>query len=283
MIVIGGSASRQLSESLARELSVPVAKTGIKRFPDDEVYVRVEDDLSGQDAVIVQTAFPDRNIVELFLLQDAARQAGAAKVTTVIPYYGYSRQDKLFNPGEALSAWNLASHFELFSDRVITVDLHAPKVLEAFKKQNIHISGMPAIARHLEQHNVDAVISPDKGAVARAGEVAKILGTSFDYLEKTRIDGQTVAMKPKSLDVSGKVVAIVDDIISTGGTIITAAGQLKAQGAEKIIAACTHGLFANNSLPRLKDSLDVVFATDTLEGEASEVSVAPEIAKALRE
>jgi ribose-phosphate pyrophosphokinase len=141
---------------------------------------------------------------------------------------------------------------------------------------------MVQIGKFLDQCSPEIILAPDKGAFDRATAVAKVLGSDFDYLEKTRIDGTTVSMKAKSLDVAGRSVAIVDDIIATGGTIITATDELKRQGATNVYAACTHGLYTNNALERLANHCDKVISTDTLESETSMVSIAPAIGKIIK-
>lgn len=275
MRIIGGSASRKLADELAKVLGLELAKTEFQRFPDEEGYVRILEDLTGEKVLLIQTTHPDRNIVELFLWQDAINDFEIDSLVTIAPYFGYSRQDKAFNPGEGISARAMAERIELFSDEVITVDIHNKQVLEYFDKAVTNLSAAPAFARYL-RGKVDILLSPDKGGVDRAREASEILGCDFDYLEKTRLNAETVEMKAKSLSVEGKRVAIVDDIISTGGTVALAAKQLKEQGAVEIRAACTHGLFMGSVFDKLYDC-DEVVATDTVESEASKISVAEEI------
>ncbi|MBA3043843.1 ribose-phosphate diphosphokinase, partial [archaeon] len=167
-------------------------------------------------------------------------------------------------------------------DKIITVDIHDENVLKWFDISNINISGMLAIGEYLKKLNLDIVIAPDDGALQKAKNVADIVGCSYDYLDKKRIDAEHVEMKTKNIDVKNKNVAIVDDIISTGGTIITAAKNLKKQGAKSVYACCTHGLFAGNSLPKLQSVCDKIVSTDTIENRASIVSVASEIGKKIK-
>ena len=281
MIVVSGSASRSLSKTLSDEMGVSLAKVGSKRFPDDEGYVRILDALDGEEVVLVQTSYPDEKIIELFLLQDAIREFKVKKIITVIPYYGYARQDKKFNTGEPISARILAKHIQLSTDSIITVDIHKESILDWFDIPAKNISGMPQIGAYLKNLKPEIIIAPDKGAQNLAKKVAEVIGCSWDYLEKTRIDGEHVEMKAKNLSVSGKNVAIVDDIIATGGTIVKATEHLKSQGAKKVYAACTHGLFAKNALSRLQGVCDKVISTDTIENETSVVSVAKEVALAI--
>jgi len=282
MIIVSGSASVSLSKTLADELGIKLGKVESRRFPDDECYVRVHDNLDGEEIVLVQTTYPDEKIIELFLLQDAVKEYNIEKLTTVIPYYGYARQDKKFNDGEPISAKTLAEHIQLSCDKIITVDIHEESILDWFKISAKNISGMPQLGVYLKNLDPDIIIAPDKGAQDLARNVAEVIGCRWDYLEKTRIDGETVEMKAKNLTVSGKKVAIVDDIIATGGTMVKATEYLKSQGATEVYAACTHGLFTKNALPRLQNVCDQVISTDTIENETSVVSVATEVAKEIK-
>ena len=280
MFVVGGSASQLLAKELAKVLKCKLATTEIKRFPDDECYVRIDDDLDDRDVFLVQTTWPDRNIIELFLLQDAIKEFDVSSLTTVVPYYGYARQDKQFMPGEPISARALARMIQLNTDEFITVDIHAPTVLDWFDDISAkNVAAYPQIGKHLKGKGVELILSPDEGRADNAKRVADVVNCEADYLVKERLDGETVKMTPKKLDVKGRKVAIVDDIISTGGTIIKAAEQLRKQGASKILAVCTHGVFAGNAIPKLDAVCDEVCTTDTIETPKTCFSVAPEIAR----
>jgi ribose-phosphate pyrophosphokinase len=140
---------------------------------------------------------------------------------------------------------------------------------------------MPEIGKFVKKFKPDLIVSPDRGAVELAKTVSEVLDCQWDYLEKTRIDGKTVKMQPKNMEAEGKKVVIVDDIIATGGTIITATKQLRAQGAKKVYAACTHGLFTSRALPKLERACDGVYSTNTIPGKVSKISAAQPIADAL--
>ena len=282
MKVLGGSSSPQLSVRLAKELDVGLGKTTVKRFPDGECYVRVHDDLEREDVILVQSTTTDEDIIELLLLQDAIQEYRVRSLITIIPYFGYARQDKLFNPGEAISSRAMIQAIQNKTDTVLLVDIHNLSVLTHFDKPVENISGMLQIANYLKEAGVEMILSPDEGSVSRARIVAQNIGTSCDYLEKTRIDGETVKITTKVLDVYRKSVCIVDDIIATGGTILEAARQLKDQGAKEVLAACTHGLFAQDALQKLEKVCDTIISSDTIENETSVVSVAPELAKAIQ-
>ena len=276
MHIIGGTASKTIAEDLSKELNANLAKTISKRFPDDELYVRILDDVSGEDVVIVQTTYPDKNIIELFLLQDAAKEANADKIIVVIPYFGYGRQDKKFEQGEPISAKAIAGLIGSNADKIITVDPHKPHLLDFFNVSAISCSAVPELAKYLKEKNVDTVLAPDKGALQRAKQASSIINCDFDYMEKTRHDATTVEIKPKNLDVKDKKVAIIDDIISTGGTMALSIKELKKQGAKQVFVACTHGLFAGEAVKKIISAgCNEIISTDTIQSDFSKVKIAP--------
>jgi ribose-phosphate pyrophosphokinase len=282
MYILGGTSAKTVAGNLAATLQQPLLQVTYKRFPDDEFYIRVLDPIDGEDVLIVQTAYPDPKIIELFIMQDAAHDAGAKKITVVLPYFGYSRQDKKFEDGEAISARAIAQHISLHADSVITVDPHKDHILKFFTVPAYSCSAVPAIAQYLKEKNIDFILAPDKGAKDRAKEAATLIHCEYDYLEKTRIDGTTVKITPKKLDAYGKHVAIIDDIISTGGTMANSIRELKRQGAKSVSVACTHGLFVNEAKEKLLSAgCDDIIATDTIKNEFSKVSVAQCIAETL--
>jgi ribose-phosphate pyrophosphokinase len=284
MFVVGGSASQLLSKELAKSLRAKLAKVEIKRFPDDECYIRIDEDLDDQEVFLVQTSWPDRNIVELFLLQDAIKEFDVDSLTTVVPYFGYARQDKQFKPGEPISARAIARLIQMNTDEFITVDVHAPSVTDWFEgKSAKNVAAYPEIGRYLKGKGIELILSPDEGRADNAKRVADVVNCEADFLVKERLDGETVKMTPKRLDAKGKKVAIVDDIISTGGTIVKAAEQLRKQGAAKIYAVCTHGVFAGNAIPKLEAVCDDICTTDTIENPKTCISVAPQIARVARD
>jgi len=282
MYIIGGTASRSVAEDLADILNGKIVNTISKRFPDGELYVRILDHISDKDVIIIQTTYPDPNIIELFLLQNAATEAGAKTITVVIPYYGYARQDTKFQDGEAISAKALASLISLNADKVITVDPHKEHILNFFSTPAYSCSAVSEIAKYLIEKEIDMVLAPDKGAVDRAKKASEIINCEFDYMEKTRIDGTTVEIKPKNLDAKNKNVAIIDDIISTGGTMSLSIKELKKQGAKKIFVACTHGLFAGDAIKKLSTAgCEEIISTDTIISDFSKVKIASVIADVL--
>ncbi len=280
MFILGGTSARTIAEDISKELQRPLIEATYKRFPDDEFYVRILDDVKDEDVLIVQTTYPDTKIVELLLMQDAVYEAGANEITVALPYFGYSRQDKKFEDGEPISARAIAEHISLHADRIITVDPHKEHLLDFFNVPAYSCSAVVEIAKYLKEKDVDFVLAPDKGAKKRAQQAANIIDCEYDYMEKTRIDGTTIKIKPKNLDAKNKNVAIIDDIISTGGTMAKSIKELKKQGAKKVSVACTHGLFVGGAKEKLLSAgCDEIVSTDTIEDEFSKVKTAPCIAE----
>ena len=305
MVVVSGSNSRALAIDLAKELGWEHHSLEARRFPDSEGYIRIPEKsieaVRSEPVVLVSNTFPDAGIVETLLLLEALRDVREGRtdnlkeigpqsmesvgpgVIVAIPYFGYSRQDKRFRPGEAISAKAIGRLLSAHCDGIVVFDLHAPAALESMPIPVAFTSAMPEIASHLQSTvKPDFILSPDKGAIERATAVAKEIGLPFSYLEKTRIDAHTIIHKAKNLDVAGKVVAIVDDMIATGGTICKAADALRSQGATEVHAACTHGLFTGGAIARLANHVDGVHATSSLANSRSVISGGPALARGVR-
>ena len=261
---------RRLAPLLDAELILGTTK----RFPDGEVYARLPADtrLEPGTVVVGATRGNDRLIETLFLL-DAVQRAGGRTPRLLLPYVAYARQDRLFEPGESVSAAVVGRALGHGLGLVVGLDVHAPGVLDHFGCDARQASAVEDLARHLATLGVDTVLAPDKGALERARAAAGVLGCPWDALEKTRLSSTEVRMQAKSLDVAGRTVAIVDDIISTGGTMATAAGELKRQGAARVVVAATHGLFSDGALERLsKGGVDEVVTTDSVPNPAARVT-----------
>lgn len=306
MPVLSGSSGRELAIALSEILEMESVLIESRKFPDGEGYVRVPSESFGvirsEPVILVSNTFPDSGIMRTILMLEAINDIRKGDLENLknegeqimdnvgpgiflaVPYYGYARQDKRFSPGETVSARVISEILGRSCDGMVILDLHEPKVLDGSELKIGFVSSMPEIADVLEKEvNPDFILSPDKGAIDRASEVAKIGGWEFSYLEKTRIDAHTIEHQAKDLDVNGKVVAIVDDMISTGGTICRASDALRRQGAKAVYAACTHGLFTGGALSKLANHVDGVYTTDSLRNPRSVVSSAPALARGIKE
>ena len=305
MVVVSSSSGRTIGDELAEALGWTHVHAEARRFPDTEGYVRLPEEhvslVRNEPVVVVSNTFPDAGIVETLLLLDLLRDLREGRMENLrgiepqslasvgqglilaVPYFGYARQDKRFKPGEAVSARAIGKLLAGHCDALIVLDLHAPAVLEDLGIPVAFTSAMPELAAHLqEQVNPDFVLSPDKGAIDRATAVAQSIGCGFSYLEKTRIDAHTIVHKAKDLDVAGRTVAIVDDMIATGGTICKAADALRAQGAVAVHAACSHGLFTGGAVNRLSGHVDGVHATSSLPNRKAVIPAGPAIGRGVR-
>jgi ribose-phosphate pyrophosphokinase len=282
--VLVASDATPLAAPLADAVDAARVAIEMRRFPDGEAYVRVAAEaVQGHDVVVVHATRSDAELVQLLLMQDAAREAGAASVRSVIPYLGYARQDRAFHSGEAVSSRAVARAIGSGCDAVVTVDPHKQAILDWFGVPATAVSAVDALADALGTWGADVVLAPEKGARERASRAAKRIGCDVDHMEKTRLSATQVQMRAKELDVRGRRVAILDDMIASGGTMREAAKQLLAQGAREVWAACTHGIFTDNAVARLHEAgVRRVLCADTLPATGVEVvSAAPAVATAL--
>jgi ribose-phosphate pyrophosphokinase len=258
-VIVPGRNYLEQAAKVASTLNYPIAKVLWKEFPDGEQYVRIEnpDLLSSRTAVVVNTMYPgqDKSVMETLMLVDACLRAGAVDVKLVIPYLAYSRQDKLFLAGEPVSfSIVLKTLRHLGATGLVTVDSHNPDKLTEFQGRvvNLLVSDL-LVQEALKYSSNPIVIAPDKGALKRAEHAAVKLGLRFDYLVKTRdrVTGQ-VSYQPREIRIGGEDIVIVDDIISTGGTIAESSKLLLEAGASSVIVAATHGLLIGNALEKIR-------------------------------
>ena len=288
MLIVAGSASTKLAGRVAESLGVGLVVPELKRFPDGESYVRIPGDLKGERVVVVQsTPRPqNENLFELFLLLSTAKDLGAEHVAAVVPYLAYARQNKPFKAGEAASAHTVCNLIERAgADEVLIVDLHEADVLKYFSIPARDVSAAPIFGRYFKRFDLERplVLGPDDKAIRQARLAARELGAEADYLEKERVTPDEVMTEIKPLEVEGRDVVVIDDIISTGGTMIEAAKILERLRARKLYAACTHAVLAPGALEKLiAAGFTEVVASDTIETQISSVSAAPVVAEALR-
>ncbi len=275
MDVVPCPSSPLLASRIARELGLKIANVTFRKFPDGELYVRVES--KDDEHVVVGSLNSNDDLVALMLTLDALR--GSTKL--VVPYMGYARQDKVFIEGEAVSIRVVARTLESYADQIYTVNIHSPDAASHFRKL-VNLDAMGILGKLYAGRDV-VMVSPDRGSLERVKVAAKSAGCEWDYMEKIRIDANTVEISPKEIDVEGREVVIVDDIISTGGTVVEAAKRLWGLGAKNVEAACVHAVLAAYAAVRLISSgISDIVATDTVECAFSRVSVASVIANALR-
>jgi ribose-phosphate pyrophosphokinase len=288
VIVVPGPASTSLGQKVAEILNAQIVSVNLKNFPDGEYCLRFEGDLAGEEVVVVQsTGSPqDTNIMQLLLMLDAAKDLGAEKVTAVVPYLAFARQDKRFLQGEVVSAETIVKLIEACGTyRFITVNIHAENTLKRFSIPTINLSAITSLAEHFKNRGLDGAfsLSPDKGAVGLAEEADRVLGGGCGWLrkERDRYTGE-IQVEEKSLNVEGRDVIVFDDIISTGGTIARAVKMLKTQGARRVYTTCVHPLLIGEAKQKIMQSgAEEIVGTDSIPSSVKTVSLAPLIAKAL--
>jgi ribose-phosphate pyrophosphokinase len=290
MKILPGPASKELGEKIAKILSVEAVPIFFKVFPDGESYVRLEGEVKGEDAVVVQTTSPpqDTRLIQLALIADAAKRNDAKRVLAVVPYLAYARQDKVFLKGEAISIEAIARMLKVAGvDRLITVNVHQAKVLAKFPFPAKTVSAIPLLAEYFKKKGFEKAfaLAPDNGALWLAEEAKTILGGECGFLEKHRdLYTGEITMQKKTLNVYGKTVIIFDDVISTGGTIALAAKIMRELGADKVYAACVHPLLIGDAEKRILEAgVEEIVGTDSVSSHVSKVSLAPLICQALRE
>jgi ribose-phosphate pyrophosphokinase len=288
VIVVPGPASQSLGKKVAEALNARVVPVNLKSFPDGEYCLRFDGNVTGEETVIVQTTGPpqDTNIMQLLLLLDTAKELGAKKVTAVVPYLAFARQDKRFLAGEAVSAETLVKLIEACgTSRFVTVNIHTENILKKFRVPTKNLSAITLLAEHFKSRGLDGAfsLSPDKGAIGLAEEADHVLGGGCGWLrkERDRYTGE-IQVEEKSLNVKGRDVIVFDDIISTGGTIARAITMLKSQGARRIYAACVHPLLIGEAKTKIiENGAEEIVGTDSIPSSVRTVSLAPLIAEAL--
>ena len=270
MLIFSGRANPLLAENICKYLDIPLGKTVIRDFSDNEIYVRIEENVRGGDVFIIQpTCFPgNTNVMELLIMIDALRRSSAKRITSVIPYYGYGRQDRKCEPRVPITSKLIADLLETAgTDRVLTVDLHAGQIQGFFNIPVDHLFAMNVLIGHIRKLNLPnlIVISPDAGGVERARAFAKRLNTSLAIIDKRRdLSNEAQAMNIIG-DVKGKVAFIVDDMIDTAGTLMEATDALLGAGASEVHACCSHPVLSGPALERISNSpIKSVVTTDSI-------------------
>ncbi len=291
--LISGNAHPELAAAISKEIDIPLTKARVERFPDGEIDIRVSDDLRGRDVFVLQPTCPpvNENWIELLLLLDTLRRSSAGRITAVMPYYGYARKDRKDEGRVPISAKVVANTLVASgADRVVTIDMHAAQIQGFYDIPVDHLYARPVLLQGVRDLNIEepVVVTPDVGGTKMARAYAKRLNADLAIVDKRRVSGSETVIENVIGDVEGRNVVIVDDMISTGGSIAQAAHILRANGAKQIFMAVSHAVLCGPAVERLDDCpVDKIIVTDTIPaGKTSPkalhvVSVAPLLAKTI--
>ncbi|MGD9400895.1 MAG: ribose-phosphate pyrophosphokinase [bacterium] len=294
MKIFAGRANRALAEEMAQFLETELGDCEITQFSDGEIFVKINENVRGVDVFIVQPTFPPaENLLELLIMIDAASRASASRITAVLPYYGYARQDRKDQPRVAISAKLVANLITVAgANRVLTVDLHAGQIQGFFDIPLDHLFASPVIIDYFKGLEIKdlTVVSPDMGSVQMARAVAKRLEAPLALVDKRRPKPNVSEVMNVIGEVEGRNLIILDDLVDTGGTIVEAAAALRAKGAKEIYVGCTHGILSGNALERIQKSpITELVITNTVplaDGKKADkvriLSVAPLLGEAIR-
>jgi len=268
--VFSGSAHPELAREIAQHLGLSLGQSRLRRFPDTEVSFQIDENIRGTDVFIVQPtcADVDRNLVELCVMMDAFRRSSASRITAVIPYYGYARQDRKDKPRVPISAKLVANLLSAAgANRVLTMDLHKAQIQAFFDIPVDHLFAAPVIIDFCSRLDVPnlTIVSPDAGGAERARAYAKRLGAELAIIDKRRTDDGAAEVMNVIGDVEGRTCILQDDIIDTAGTIVKAAHALKNNGADRVLACAVHGVLSGPAVERIENSpVDQLIVTNTI-------------------
>lgn len=290
--VASGRSNNALAQKVAEHLGIQLAETAIRNFSDGELWVKFEDNVRGVDLFIIQSTFaPAENLMELLMLIDAAKRASVTRVTAVIPYFGYARQDRKDQPRVSITAKLVANLLvRAGADRIISIDLHSSQIQGYFDIPMDHLYASPVLLRALKRLNLEnfACASPDVGGVKTARAYARRLGADLVLVDKRRPEHNVAEIVNIIGDVKDKNIVIIDDMIDTGTTFVKSAEAIKEKGAKQIIGLCVHPVFSGNALEKIEqsDAIEKVFVTDTIPlsrpcAKIQEVSVAELLGEAI--
>ena len=285
--VIAGNASRDLAKRIARRLKAPYIEAQTKIFPDGESKITFSSMPKKSIILVVQSTYPpvDTNLLQTLAIISQARKA-SSKIYAIIPYMGYARQDRQFLSGEVVTMSIVAKMLQAVgAKKVIVVDIHSKTALNHFKIPTVNVSAIPELAKYFKKLKIKKplVVSPDTGGSSRAKKFASLLNTDFITLKKSRNRNTgKVQIQSSKVDVHGRDLIVIDDIISTGGSIIKATQFLKKQKCKRVFVACTHGLFVGDAERKIKKAgVSKIISTNTVPRSTSKVDMAGVIAKSI--
>ena len=296
MKIVANNSNRPLAEAVAETLGQKLTKATVRRFADMEVFVEIHENIRGEDVFVVQsTSFPaNDHLMELLITLDALRRASARRVTAVIPYFGYSRQDRKSGSRTPISAKLVANLIvEAGANRVLTMDLHAAQIQGFFDIPVDNLYAAPLFSRHIQETYAGRslmIVSPDVGGVLRARAIASRLGTDLAIIDKRREHAGVSEVMNVIGDVSGRDCILVDDIVDSGGTLVNAAKALISRGAKSASVYVTHGVLSGQAVARIEDSpIEMLTMTDSIQATEAvkrarnirQIPIAPLIAEAM--
>lgn len=296
MKIFTGNANRKLAIEICDFLNQPIGDATVGTFSDGEIMVQINENVRGMDVFVLQpTSAPvNHNLMELLIMIDALKRASASRITAVIPYYGYARQDRKVQPRVPITAKLVADLISAAgADRLLTIDLHAAQIQGFFDIPVDHLYATPVLLDYLKKRETSklVVVSPDAGGVERARAFAKRLNTSIAIVDKRRVEANVAELMNIVGDVQGREALLLDDMIDTAGTITQAVSALKNKGATKVFAACTHAVLSGPAIKRLNESeLNEIIVTNTIALDSKKeeckkltvLSVAPLLGEAIR-
>lgn len=270
LLLFSGNSNLQLSNRIAEYLGVKLGDIEVDRFSEGEIRVKVNENVRGRDVFIVQSTCPpvNENIMELLIIIDAMKRASASRITAVIPYFGYARQDRKDQPRVPITARLVANLITASgTDRVLTVDLHAGQIQGFFDIPLDHLYAAPILIKYIKDMNLKniVVVSPDVGGVKMARAYAKMLGADLAVVDKRRISGEETEVMNIMGEVEGKSVMIVDDLVATASSLVEAVDAVRDKGANKVYAGITHPVLSGKAMGRIEASvLEKLIVTDTI-------------------
>ncbi len=276
MKIFAGNSNIELATSICSSIGIPLGLCNVSTFPNGETCVKIEENVRGEDVYIVQSTCPPTNhhLMELFIMMDAVRRASAARITPVLPYYGYARQDRKDQPRVPITAKLVANLLvSAGANRILTMDLHAQQIQGFFDIPVDHLYAAPVIYEYLHKKGLDnlVVVSPDVGGIKMAYAYAQQLDAELAIVAKRRKSPTETEATAVIGDIAGKNVLLVDDLTETAGTLTSAAALLKARGANSIIACVSHALISDLGIKRIRSScIDEIITTDTVRRSAIE-------------
>jgi ribose-phosphate pyrophosphokinase len=270
LVVFGGSGDRSLAEKICKDLGTKLGNAKISRFSDGEVRVQLKENVRGKDVFLIRSTCPpvNENLVELLVMLDAARRASAQRITAVIPYFGYARQDRKDKPRVPITAKLVANVLTSSgADRILTLDLHAGQIQGFFDIPLDHLYAINVFFQYFQENKIEdlVIVSPDVGGIKMARAYAKQFGADLAIVDKRRKSPESTEVMHILGDVKDKNVLLVDDIIATGSSLVNGAAALKKEGAKNIFAAISHGILSNNAIDKLeKSDIDTLAITDSI-------------------